>query len=87
MNSLMKARGEVKVEEAIEGHTPVTSAETTEMEESALPTEVTISVADLLEMHRKLGFCLRGNQRPAVLSIQNDIVKLLPEGTPIVYKE
>lgn len=49
--------------------------------------EVTITVGDLLDMHRITGYCLRGNQRPAVLRLQQMIANLLPEGTPIIHRE
>jgi hypothetical protein len=50
-------------------------------------TPVTITAGDLLDMHRMLGYCLRGNQRPTVLFIQQRIVSLLPPDTPLVYRE
>ena len=48
-------------------------------------TKITVTIGDITEMHRKLGFCMRGNQRPAVLAVQQDLVKLLPKDTPIIY--
>jgi hypothetical protein len=49
--------------------------------------EVTVTVGDLLDMHRMLSYCLRGNQRPAVLRVQQLCVKLLPAGTQIIHRE
>lgn len=46
-----------------------------------------VTVGDLLDMHRMLSYCLRGNQRPAVLRVQQLCVKLLPEGTAIIHRE
>ncbi len=46
-----------------------------------------VTVGDLLDMHRMLSYCLRGNQRPAVLQVQQKCVALLPKGTPIIHRE
>jgi hypothetical protein len=56
-------------------------------EPNGFDTPVTVTAGDLLDMHRMLGYCLRGNQRPTVLFIQQRIVSLLPPDTPLVYRE
>lgn len=45
-----------------------------------------VTVGNLLDMHRMLSYCMRGNQRPAVLQVQKLVVSLLPEGTPIKHR-
>ena len=49
--------------------------------------KVECTVGDLLDMHRMLSYCLRGNQRPAVLKVQQRLKLLMPEGTAIQYRE
>ena len=49
--------------------------------------EVVVTVGNLLDMHRMLSYCLRGNQRPAVLRVQQCLTRLLPAGTIITYRE
>jgi len=83
VSSVPAAESVTKEEPKVEEPAPLSDPEATT--DDFFATEVTVTFGDLMRMHRKLGYCMRGNQRPAVLQVQKDLVALLPEGTVIQY--
>lgn len=65
-------------------YNPISASEPAEIDYDK---EVVVTIGNILDLHRKLSYCLRGNQRPAILSCQQLLLRLLPEGTPIIHRE